>query len=75
MSAQKISKAQQRAVNKYIGRNYDRIELIVPKGQKAVIKAVADSAGESVCTFVRKAIEQRIERLDATPPVSSERTD
>lgn len=59
-----ISKAQQNAVNKYIRKNYDRIELIVPGGQKAIIKVAADSAGESLCTFIRKAIEQRMERLD-----------
>ena len=38
-----ISKAQQRAVNKYIKGNYDRINLVVPKGRKA-----AQSKGESV---------------------------
>ena len=30
----KISKAQQKAVNKYISNNYDRINLTVPKGKK-----------------------------------------
>ena len=29
----KISKAQQKAVNKYISNNYDRINLTVPKGK------------------------------------------
>ena len=35
----KISKAQQKAVHKYVKNNYDRIELTVPKGQKDIIKA------------------------------------
>ena len=43
-----ISKAQQRAVNKYIKGNYDRINLVVPKGRKAAIEAHAQSKGESV---------------------------
>ena len=43
-----ISKAQQRAVNKYIKGNYDRINLVVPKGRKAEIEAHAQSKGESV---------------------------
>ena len=34
-----VSKAQQRAVNKYMSENYDRINLTVPKGQKEIIKA------------------------------------
>ena len=30
----KVSKAQQRAVNKYVKENYDRINVTFPKGQK-----------------------------------------
>ena len=44
----KVSKAQQKAVHKYVKNNYDRIELTVPKGHKAEIKAHADSQEESV---------------------------
>ena len=58
----KISKAQQKAVNKYVKNNYDRIELTVPKGQKDIIKAAAENAGESLNTYVRKSIDQRMER-------------
>lgn len=60
MSDRKVTKAQQRAVKKYVTAHYDRIELIVPKGQKAVIKAAAESAGESVTKFIQKAVEQRL---------------
>lgn len=63
----KISKAQQKAVHKYVKNNYDRLELTVPKGQKDIIKAAAESAGESLNTYVRNAINQRMER-DATDP-------
>ena len=42
------SKAQQRAVNKYIKGNYDRINLVVPEGGRAAIEAHAQSKGESV---------------------------
>ena len=31
------SKAQQKAVNKYMKNNYDRINLVMPKGKKEVI--------------------------------------
>lgn len=65
----KISKAQQKAVHKYVKNNYDRLELTVPKGQKDIIKAAAENAGESLNTYVRNAINQRMER-DANDPQS-----
>jgi len=57
-----VSKAQQKATNKYIAGNYDRINLTLPKGQKEVIKAHADSRGESVNAFIARAIDQQMER-------------
>ena len=61
----KISKAQQKAVHKYVKNNYDRIELTVPKGQKDVIKAAAESVGESLNTYVRNAIDRRMDQDNA----------
>lgn len=55
------TKAQQKAVNKYMAANYDRINLTVPKGQKEEIKAHAESRGESVNSFINRAIKQTIE--------------
>lgn len=55
------SKAQQKAVNKYMASNYDRINLTVPKGQKDEIKAHADSMDESVNGFINRAINQTME--------------
>lgn len=54
------SKAQQRATNRYIAKTYDRLNIIVPKGQKAVIQAHADRAGESVNGYVTGAVLQRM---------------
>lgn len=45
---------------------YDRINLTVPKGQKDVIKAHADSMGESVNGFINRAIESQIEQDKGT---------
>lgn len=58
----KVSKAQQRAVHKYVKANYDRLDLTVPKGRKAEIKAHAEAQGESVNAFVNRAIDNQIER-------------
>ena len=57
-----VSKAQQKAVNKYMKENYDRVNLTLPKGQKEKIKAAADAAGESVNAYIGKAIDERMER-------------
>ncbi len=58
----KVSKAQQKAVHKYVKNNYDRIELTVPKGRKAEIKAYAESHGESVNAFIVRAVNAAITR-------------
>jgi len=57
-----VSKAQQKAVNKYMSKNYDRINVTMPKGKKAKIKAHAESHGESVNGFVNRAIDETMER-------------
>lgn len=57
----KVSKAQQRAVNKYVSANYDKITLTVPKGDREKIAAAAAAAGESTNTFIRESIRRRME--------------
>ena len=56
------SKAQQKAVTKYMKENYDEIKVRVEKGRKADIKAHADSRGESVNSFIGRAIDETMER-------------
>jgi len=60
-----VSKAQQKATNKYIAGNYDRINLTLPKGQKEVVKAHAEAQGKSVNGFINEAIEEKMERDSA----------
>lgn len=57
-----VSKANQRAVNKYKKNNYDRIEITVPKGQRGVFETYASARGESVNGFITRAIQDAIER-------------
>lgn len=54
------SKAQQKAVNKYMSANYDRINLTMPKGKKEIIQAHARKTGESVNSFINRAIDQAL---------------
>ena len=56
------SDAQRRAVAKYNAANYDRLELRVLKGEKEIIKAHAESRGESVNGFIARAISETMER-------------
>lgn len=57
-----VSKAQQKAVNKYVRENYDKLLLTMPKGQKEVIKAHAEAHSESVNGFINRAISETMER-------------
>ena len=56
------SKAQQKAVSKYMKNNYDEIKVRVEKGRKAQIQAHAEIQGESVNGFINRAIAETIER-------------
>ena len=56
-------KAQKTAAqNKYISKAYDRINLLVPKGDKEQIRSAADVQGESVNGYINRLIKQDISR-------------
>ena len=52
-----VSKAQQKAVNKYMAENYDRINLVVPKGRRDELRAKAEAAGKSLNAYLIGLIE------------------
>lgn len=56
------SKAQQKAVNKYVRENYDKLLLTMPKGHKADIQTHAEERGESVNGFINRAIDETMVR-------------
>lgn len=66
------SDANRRAVAKYKKENYDQIQLRVPKGCKDEIKAHAESQGESLNTFINRAISETTERDLRTPATGPE---
>lgn len=59
------SKAQQKAVSKYVKANYDLYQVKMPKGKKELIKAHADAHGESVNGFINRAVDETMERDNA----------
>ena len=50
--------SQKKAAEKYLSEKVEDIRIRVPKGQKAIIKAHAESVGESLNQFVIRAIEK-----------------
>lgn len=48
--------------NKYMAKAYDRINLVVYKGEKERIQAHAAERGESVNGFINRAIKEAMER-------------
>ena len=57
-----VSKAQQKAVSKYMKENYDELKARIPKGQKNTIKAHAEAQGESLNAFINRAIIYTMEQ-------------
>lgn len=57
-----VSKAQQKAVSKYMKENYDELKARIPKGQKEIIKAHAEAQGESLNAFINRAIVYTMEK-------------
>lgn len=65
MAKRPYSQAQNKATQKYIKENYERISLSLQKGYKERWKAAADAAGESLTSFIVKAVEMRIAQFDS----------
>lgn len=57
-----VSKAQQKAVNKYVKQNYDRVNVTMPKGKKDEYKAHAQSKGMSLNAYIIGLIEEDIKK-------------
>lgn len=46
--------------NNYKREKYDKIEVIVPKGEKDGIKRAAKEAGMSVSAYIYKAVQEQM---------------
>jgi Replication regulatory protein RepB. len=55
------SEAQKEATARYNKKAYDRIDVVVPKGQREMIKAFAASKGLTMNKFITKAIYHAME--------------
>lgn len=57
-----MGKTSAAAKNRYAAKAYDRISLMVKKGQKEYIQAHAQKHGESLNGFINRAIEETMTR-------------
>ena len=57
-----LTDAQRQATAKYKEKNIKRIPLDVQKEKYEEIKAAAEAVGEKVNTYIKKAIDERMER-------------
>ena len=60
------SDAQKEATARYNKKAYDRIDVIVKKGQRQVIKDFAASQGKSLNRFICDAIEKEMNNTAET---------
>ena len=63
--AQKYTEARRDGNRKWDAANLDRVSLALPKGRKDIIKAHAESKGESLNAFINRAIDETMEREQA----------
>lgn len=57
-----LTESQKQSMYKYAKNNLKRIPLDVQKEKYEEIKAAADAVGEKVNTYIKKAIDERMER-------------
>lgn len=51
-----------KAKNKYAEKNYERIALVVKKGEKEKIRAAAEQHGMSLNAYIAEAIQEKMSR-------------
>ena len=58
------TKAQIKATNKYMSKNYDSLRIVVPKGRKVDIEQHAQRTGESVNALVNRLLRSELSMTD-----------
>lgn len=71
-----MSEARQRANKKWndahMKDKYDRIQLVVPKGEREVIKGRAADLGKSVNGYIMGLVDDDLNRAGVKPPPGGE---
>lgn len=59
------TEAQKEATARYNKKSYDRIDVVVPKGKREIIKRYAAAHGMSANKFINLAIDAAMKKEDA----------
>ena len=62
-----LSEAKQKSNEKYIAKAYGSISIRWPREFCEQVRTAAETSGESLAGYVRRAIEQRMEHDTPTP--------
>nr|DAV68674.1 MAG TPA: Alginate and motility regulator [Caudoviricetes sp.] len=54
---------RKKANKKWLAKNYESITIRVPKGTREQIKAWADASDMSMASYIRKACEEKAEKI------------
>ena len=65
-----VTEGQKQSSYKYKAKNIKRIPLDVAKDKYDQIKSAAETTGESVNGYIKKAIDERMERDNLSPAAS-----
>ena len=61
----KYSEAQKEATARYNKKAYDRIDVVVPKGKRQIIKDFAAAQGKSLNRFILDAVDAQMQKQKA----------
>ena len=61
-----MGKTSSKVKDRYNAKAYDELKIRVPKGEKDKIKTHADTQGESLNGFVKRAIDETMKRDNET---------
>ena len=62
----KYSDAQKEATARYNKKTYERIDVVVKKGQRQLLKDYAAKQGKSLNRFIQDAVEKEIQSMKET---------
>ena len=65
-----LSDAQRKANDRYITKAYSRLPVSYSKSYCAAVRAAAAESGESLAGYVRRALDERMQRDGFTPPAA-----
>ena len=64
--SQKYTEARRDGNRRWDAANLDRLSIAMPKGKKELIRAHSEARGESMNAFVNRAVDETMERDNAT---------